>query len=134
MITTSDWIVFPTLGNAPLFAQVKNRLIELGFNFSDGGGHIGHSISVNKSGMVSHTSDSMRLIDGRGICGHVLGDLNKLFFTDEYSLKPTSIKVKLNDSYTAEVKKDVVVVGCQRFPISIIDELVKARNDVSSLS
>lgn len=39
-------------------------------------------------------------------------------------------KVKLNDSYTAEVFKDKLVVGCQTFPISILDELVKAHKSL----
>lgn len=38
------------------------------------------------------------------------------------------VTVKLNDKYDAIVSKDTVVVGCQTFPIDIIDKLVKARN------
>lgn len=40
--------------------------------------------------------------------------------------KPTMINVKLNSSYTAEVYKDTVVVGCQTIPFSVIEEIVEA--------
>lgn len=40
---------------------------------------------------------------------------------------PESITVELNKEYKAIVTKDTIQVGCQTFPISIIDELVKAR-------
>jgi len=40
------------------------------------------------------------------------------------------VEVKLNSTYTAIVTNDTVEVGCQKFPISIIDELVKARKTV----
>lgn len=40
--------------------------------------------------------------------------------------KPTSIAVKLNDSYEAVVTKDSIKVGCQTFPISILKELNEA--------
>ena len=39
---------------------------------------------------------------------------------------PKSILIKLNAEYTAEVFTDIVIVGCQIFPISVIDELATA--------
>jgi hypothetical protein len=42
--------------------------------------------------------------------------------------KPTPAIVKLNENYKAEIYKDKVVVGCQEFPISVIDKLVIAHN------
>lgn len=44
--------------------------------------------------------------------------------------KPTSIMVKLNDKYNAVVSATSVVVGCQTFPLSVIDELVEARDTI----
>lgn len=38
------------------------------------------------------------------------------------------IEVKLNASYTAKVTETDITVGCQTFPIAIIDALVKARD------
>ena len=43
---------------------------------------------------------------------------------EEYISK--DIEVKLNDEYTAVVSKDKIVVGCQEFPLSKVEELVKA--------
>jgi len=41
-----------------------------------------------------------------------------------------TVVVKLNDKYEAQVTKDGVTVGCQKFPLAVIDSLVKARNQV----
>jgi hypothetical protein len=53
-------------------------------------------------------------------------DFNKLFTI----FKKKTAEVKLNDQYSAVVRKDRITVGCQTFPIGIIDELVKARQSV----
>lgn len=59
---------------------------------------------------------------------HKTIDFNQLFSI----FLPKTETVKLNDSYIAEVTKDSVKVGCQTFPISIIDALVAARNKTLS--
>ena len=41
-----------------------------------------------------------------------------------------SVIVKLNNKYTAVVEKDKIKVDCQYFPISVIDELVNARDSL----
>jgi hypothetical protein len=41
------------------------------------------------------------------------------------------IEVKLNGTYTASVGKDGVRVGCQTFPLSVIDELAAAKAKIS---
>jgi hypothetical protein len=46
--------------------------------------------------------------------------------------KPSKVKVVLNSQYTAEVSKDSIVVGCQTFPIEILDELIEARNKLKN--
>ena len=46
------------------------------------------------------------------------------------STKPKSIKVKLNDTYTAEVYEDKIVVGCQTFSIDVVDLICKAHIEV----
>jgi len=40
---------------------------------------------------------------------------------------PQSYDVKLNHEYTATITKDTIKVGCQTFPISILDKLQDAR-------
>jgi hypothetical protein len=45
-------------------------------------------------------------------------------------IKPDSVKIKLNDTYDADVTKDTIVVGCQTYPISILDELIAARKSL----
>ena len=40
--------------------------------------------------------------------------------------KKASIRVKLNDSYTATVHEDGIEVGCQSFSHSVIEELAEA--------
>lgn len=44
--------------------------------------------------------------------------------------KTSSKKVKLNDDYDAIVSKDTIQVGCQTFPISILDDLAKALKEI----
>lgn len=44
---------------------------------------------------------------------------------------PESIEVKLNEKHSAKVFKDKVAVGCQTFPITIIDDLKKALEELS---
>lgn len=44
---------------------------------------------------------------------------------------PTCQEVKLNDNYTAKVFKDRIEVGCQKFPLSILDELITAKNKIT---
>jgi hypothetical protein len=51
-------------------------------------------------------------------------------FYDEAIEKSADIKVKLNSKYDAIVSKDSIVVGCQIFPISILDDLVKAKDEL----
>lgn len=40
--------------------------------------------------------------------------------------KELEIEIKLNDEYTAIISKDNVKVGCQTFPLSVIQELYNA--------
>lgn len=47
---------------------------------------------------------------------------------DKYCQLPKPVKVKLNDTYTATVTADTIEVGCQKFPIGVLDELIKARD------
>ena len=47
-------------------------------------------------------------------------------------VKPTTVEVKLNNEHTAIVKADSIQVGCQSFPIDILDKLNEARATLKS--
>jgi hypothetical protein len=40
------------------------------------------------------------------------------------------VEVKLNNTYTAIVTEDTIAVGCQKFPISILNDLMKAHHKI----
>lgn len=44
--------------------------------------------------------------------------------------KPASVSVQLNNSHTATVSKDTIKVGCQEFPIDVIEKLIDAKNQL----
>lgn len=45
-------------------------------------------------------------------------------------VEPPFKMVELNSTYTAKVTKDTIEVGCQTFPISILDELIAAHESI----
>jgi hypothetical protein len=47
-------------------------------------------------------------------------------------IKPKFIEVTLNGTYNAKVYEDKIEVGCQTFPISILEDLVKASREISN--
>ena len=47
-------------------------------------------------------------------------------------MEPQEIKVVLNIQYTATVTKDGVKVGCQEFPLEIIEDLKKAKDELTN--
>lgn len=55
----------------------------------------------------------------------------KLITLDDLYKQPTTIEVKLNSEYTAVVSKDGLKVGCQTFNLSVIDDLAKAKKEVT---
>jgi hypothetical protein len=56
--------------------------------------------------------------------GNVSLPLEKVVLDEEYE------EVELNDTYTAKVYKDKIEVGCQTFPISILDALYDAHEKI----
>jgi hypothetical protein len=60
----------------------------------------------------------------------VLSDDNFAHPVELVKLTTKSKEVVLNDRYTAKVYTDKIKVGCQTFPISILDELIEARNSL----
>ena len=60
---------------------------------------------------------------------------SQLISTDDLfrmQFKPDFSEVVLNKEYTAKVYKDKIVVGCQTFPVFIIDDLVLALKEMNS--
>lgn len=60
---------------------------------------------------------------------HASISLEEIFLIEEKA----EIIVKLNDKYSAAVTKDKIIVDCQEFPISVINELIQARDAVRKL-
>lgn len=122
------YLCFPIKDNAVLTGLVRDRLIELGYRDNNNVASSAHKsglLSVSESGRMYHTGWE---VFPKGDKYHEIGDLNKLFFTDEYSIK--SVEVKLNKDYTAKILKDRIEVGCQSFTFEKFQELVDAVNKV----
>lgn len=47
-----------------------------------------------------------------------------------FGASPLVEKVRLNGAHTATVTKDGIKVGCHTFPLSVIEDLVKARDSL----
>ena len=46
------------------------------------------------------------------------------------SKKPRSIKLRLSAGYDAQVFKDKIVVGCQTFPIGVVEAILRASKEL----
>lgn len=79
------------------------------------------------------------VVEDDGICVFITDHIGctlpvKSYHFHEYvEPKPDFIEVKLNDSYTAKVYLDKIVVGCQTFPIDTLDKLNVARLEIAKL-
>ena len=66
------------------------------------------------------------------IHGHYLSKLNHVYISsedlraDDWQKYNPNILVKLNDQDIAEISKNEIIIGCTKFPISKLDELVNA--------
>ena len=80
---------------------------------------------VGKTGVVS------KVHDHRPNGGFKINDWYFPFFVLELvSKKPRSIKLRLSDDYDAQVFKDKIVVGCQTFPISAVEAILRASKEL----
>lgn len=61
-------------------------------------------------------------------------DYQKYVDIEEFMNLATNFLIKLNDKYSALVTKDGVKVGCQIFPLEIIDKLAEAKKKLESLA
>lgn len=74
--------------------------------------------------------------DDTGILKNVSGRQRKsgyegIGFQDIFKIEfPKNQSVKLNSEHTAVITSKEITVGCQTFPLSIIDDLVRARDKV----
>jgi hypothetical protein len=44
--------------------------------------------------------------------------------------EPLTVEIRLNSRYKAIVSKDGITVGCQKFPLTVIDQLTKAQAEL----
>lgn len=126
-----DFVIFPCTKNPHLARMLWERAILMGYkNLTDEKGPPSHwnSITLTKAGHIASSGDCDDL---RPYHSHVYGDMTKFLYSDFYSRKKDHQEVVLNDKYTAVVYKTRVVVGCQEFPISKLQELVDAYKSLS---
>lgn len=111
---------------------VQKRLFELGFRWSMGNKiHAAESPSLQVNycgpdGIITHASTK----EWTPLKPHTVVTLDDLY-SDKFTV-PKSVTIALNSEYKATVEPDGITVGCQTFPLSVIDELVKARAEVLS--
>lgn len=75
----------------------------------------------------------IRIRDNKSIGGNTHFDESKgklVEFKDIFVIPPKVKTVVLNSEYTAEVTEDGIKVGCQTFPLDIVDRLVEARDKI----
>lgn len=102
-------------------------------------GKTNNEYKVTKVDIVISRDDAYRL----KVCSDVVfqqletDDVVVVVSDDDFSypvemvkLAPICKKVKLNDKYDAVVYQDKIIVGCQTFPIGILDELNDAYADI----
>lgn len=106
--------------------QRKDRkYLVVASNTSAREGHTGISLNTY-SGCTLITYNEMWEHDGKWVPVR-----EEDFKAGQYQYRVVdNVKVKLNDDYDAIVSKDTIEVGCQTFPISILDELVEARKQI----
>lgn len=128
----TDQVYHIVIHNPTHCEAVQRRLFELGYDWSIGKKRVDHldaaslQAGIDPMGITyatrpkwgaSWTNKPHRVI--------TLDDL----YGPEFC-KPQTVDVKLNDSHKAVVSRDSIKVGCQTFPISVLDELVKARDSL----
>lgn len=98
---------------------------EMGWPIRNG---IDQNTSVGKVGEVTEVSKYgiVVSIESVGIMDYTY----PFFVLELVSKKPKSIKVNLNAAYEAEVFKDKVVVGCQTFPLGVVEAILKASKEL----
>jgi hypothetical protein len=111
--------------------------------------YIGKTVSSVKDGVITHKVEKVNVVLSikeamkLKICSILVQDeiQNKgyaVVVSDDILAYPVELvkltakskEVVLNESYTAKVYSDKIEVGCQTFPISILDELIEARNSL----
>ena len=118
------------------YEAILTALFALGFNFEE---NIQTVAQINERGW-GFKSYPVILIGNRGsnikrLCGGTgtssWSEFQNITLDDFLALpEPVIIYVVLNNSYTAEVSKQSVKVGCQEFPLSVIPQLMEAYNKV----
>ena len=117
---------------------VQNRLFELGYKWAD------EKVTFKTDAWSSYGRDGLVIYvgvdskDGRMTYGSVSFQKSSYstipFITtdDLFSAeKEIVVKVKLNSEYEATISKAGIVVGCQTFPLDIVEKLMAAKNKLT---
>ena len=81
--------------------------------------------SIGKTFVVTEIRDEKGIYNPSNYCTYP-------FFVLELVRKgDKEITIKLNSEYSAIVSKGGIEVGCQKFPLTVIDELVKAKAELT---
>lgn len=99
--------------------EVSKRLALDGIKNNSGGVSGGDLIGPDHNG-----------IDGYSFSSDFTFNFSEIDKAIEF-IKGKKVEVKLNDEYTAEVTKTEIKVGCQTFPISVLDALNDAREELN---
>lgn len=116
--------------NKELANVLYNRGVELGYLSSPNRDTIiryvteGNDMSEGRGGWLVFHTDAPIHWNEKPYAREVL--LEDFLFTDKYRNKPLFYEVELNDEYAAKVYKDKIVVGCQKFPTSVLKNLIEA--------
>lgn len=89
--------------------------------------NVGVRVPKDDSNMTTITIDNV--VNQYGFCVYVCGTDAK-FDVMSVTIIPDYVSVELSKGYKAIVKKDTIQVGCQIFPISILEELNKAHKSL----
>lgn len=81
--------------------------------------------TIGETFVVTEVRDGVGIYNLSNYCAYP-------FFVLELVIKGIKkITVKLNSEYSAIVTKDGIEVGCQKFPLTVIDDLVKAKAEIT---
>lgn len=111
--------------------QIKKAKALVGKRVKELGGKVdGFGVYVNGGPETGQESYRVKqYAKEHGICVYVYDDLFTVEVVAVEEDPAKVVEVKLNASYTASVSRDGIKVGCQTFPLSILDALNKAAKE-----
>jgi hypothetical protein len=128
----TQWYVIPFMDNKKLGQILFDRAKELGYRVrTDYNPSTYYCISLHirdKEVWLDNQSNAKEAFETGKTYRNtgVVINVSDFLLTNKYKPTKSPIEVVLNESYTAKITADSVVVGCQSFPSSKIHELAKA--------